>query len=199
MNAILLKTLSERCKDMGLTDKAISRLAELGSEGFGDEPTEDEVSAKVDSLIPFAQAMQAEITRKTRKSQQPQPTESSSKSEGEGEGVRTNGDVMPDWARAMQEQLNGLKAENDTLKASAKAQQRASQITQKAKVLGIPDYLVSRLSFADDADIDKELESFKQDLVNNNLVPKGTVNELGGLEEQMKAEAKSWAESLPDK
>ena len=53
------------------------------------------------------------------------------------------------------------------------------------------------MSFADDADIDKELETVRQEMVNDNLMPKSAAHESGKIEEAMKADAKSWAQSLP--
>ena len=97
------------------------------------------------------------------------------------------------------ERLNALETENKTLKEEKAKSERASLIADKAKKLGIPDYLVKRLHLADDADVDAELTSFKQDLVNNNLMPKDRSHELGNSEEESKAAAKAWAQSLPDK
>ena len=64
------KLLSEKCKDMGLTDKALDDLVEIGAEGLADDASDEDIAAKVDSLVPYAKAMQGEITRKT---QRPKP------------------------------------------------------------------------------------------------------------------------------
>ena len=58
---------------------------------------------------------------------------------------------------------------------------------------------MKRIAIADDADIAKELADFKQDLVSNNLMPKDAASETGQKEDAMKADAKAWAESLPNK
>ena len=50
----LLELLTARCRDMGLTSKAIEELANLGSAGLAENATDEEVASKVDSLIPFA-------------------------------------------------------------------------------------------------------------------------------------------------
>ena len=60
------KLLSENCKDMGLTGKALDDLVEIGAEGLDDDASDEDIAAKVDSLMPYAKAMQGEITRKTR-------------------------------------------------------------------------------------------------------------------------------------
>lgn len=51
------KLLSEKCKDMGLTDKALDHLVEIG-EGLADDASDEDIAAKVDSLVPYAKAMQ---------------------------------------------------------------------------------------------------------------------------------------------
>lgn len=190
------KLLSEKCKDMGLTGKALDDLVELGAEGLDDDATDDDIAAKVDSLVPFAKAMQGEITRKTH-SPKPQSKKPQSHSEGDDEGG--DDDEAPEWFKPFQEKLATLETENASLKAEKAKITRQTEIAEKAKKLGIPDYLVKRVSFADDADLDKELADYKQELVTNNLMPKEQAHEMGNSKEAMKADAKNWAESLPNK
>lgn len=186
--------LSERCKDFGLTDKALDDLTELGIKSLKDDASDEDITKAVDLLVPYAKAIQGEITRKTRKTTQ--SAEKSSDGEGKGEGEKS-GEEMPEWAKGFQAKLDALEKENATLKAEKTKTERAALIAEKAKKLGIPDYLMKRVSFADDADLDKELADYKQELVTNNLMPKDAASEKGGKDEAMKADAKSWAESLP--
>ena len=202
MKKKLLALLTSKCKDMGLTEKALGELVELGSEGLSDDASEEDITKKVDSLVPFAKAMQAEITRKTQKKQST-TKQSTEDGDGDGEGENKGGDQIPDWFKSeMQKrdkQLQDLIKENETLKANESKKSRAEQIAAKAKELGIPDFLMKRFSIADDADIDKELTEYAQDLVNNKLMPKDSAHELSSSEDAMKADAKSWAEGLPNK
>lgn len=186
--------LSERCKDFGLTDKALDDLTELGIKSLKDDASDEDITKAVDLLVPYAKAIQGEITRKTRKTTQ--SAEKPSDGEGKGEGEKS-GEEMPEWAKGFQAKLDALEKENATLKAEKTKTERAALIVEKAKKLGIPDYLMKRVSFADDADLDKELADYKQELVTNNLMPKDATSEKGGKDEAMKADAKSWAESLP--
>lgn len=186
--------LSERCKDFGLTDKALDDLTELGIKSLKDDASDEDITKAVDLLVPYAKAIQGEITRKTRKTTQ--STEKPSEGEGKGEGEKS-GEEMPEWAKGFQAKLDALEKENATLKAEKTKTERAALIAEKAKKLGIPDYLMKRVSFAEDADLDKELADYKQELVTNNLMPKDATSEKGGKDEAMKADAKSWAESLP--
>ncbi|KDR52361.1 hypothetical protein [Hoylesella loescheii] len=202
MNKKLRKTLSEKCKDMGLTDKALDELSELGSQGLEEDASEEDVAAKADLLVPYAKAMQGEITRKTSKNRN-QPKPSSKDGDGGGDNEGNDDKDVPEWFKKQMETVNkkisDLETENQTLKAEKTKAERNNIIAEKAKKLGLPQSLVSRMSFADDADLDKELEAVKQDWVNSNLMPKGAALETGKTEEAMKADAKAWAESLPSK
>lgn len=200
MNKKLRNALAEACKDFGLTDKALDELTKLGSEGLGSDASDEDVATKVDSLVPFAKAMQGEITRKTRT---PKPSHKpKSTDEGGDEGTEQN-DEIPAWMEAymkpIKDSLQRLQDENETLKAEKAAGERRTQISEKARVLGIPDYLMKRVTFAEDADIDAELAAYKQELVTNNLMPKDAAHETGKIEDGFKADAKSWAEALPNK
>lgn len=200
MKKKLLTLLTGKCKDMGLTEKALGELVELGSEGLSDDASDEDIAKKVDSLVPYAKAMQAEITRKTKKKQST-TKQSTEDGEGDGEGDNKGGNDVPEWFKAeMQKrdkQISDLIKENETLKANETKKSRSEQIAAKAKELGIPDFLMKRFSIADDADIEKELTEYAQDLVNNKLMPKDGAHELSSSEEAMRNDAKAWAESLP--
>ena len=197
MKKKLLAALTAKCKQYGLTPKAIEELVEIGASGLTEEATDDEIAAKVDSLVPYAKAMQGEITRKSRKKSSTKP--SKDEGDGEEEDGEPGEDDEPAWMKKFNERLESLETENKTLKEEKAKTERASLIADKAKKLGIPDYLVKRMSFAEDADLDKELSDFKQELVNNNLMPKDRSHELGTSEEEAKAAAEAWAQTLPDK
>lgn len=201
MNTKLRKTISELCKDMGLTEKALDELAEIGSQGLTDTSTDEEIKNAADSLVPYAKLMQGEITRKTSKrNQTPKPKKKDDGDEGDDDdddkGIAA---IVAKQLAPFKEQMDKLQAENDALKAEKAKGERDALIAAEAKKLGIPDYLIKRIAIADDADVAKELAAFKQDLVNNNLMPKDAASVTAGTEDQMKAAAKSWAESLPDK
>lgn len=200
MKKKLLTLLTGKCKDMGLTEKALGELVELGSEGLSDDASDEDIAKKVDSLVPYAKAMQAEITRKTKKKQST-TKQSTEDGEGEGEGEDKGGNDVPEWFKAeMQKrdkQISDLIKENETLKSNETKKSRSEQIAAKAKELGIPDFLMKRFSIADEADIEKELTEYAQDLVNNKLMPKDGAHELSSSEEAMRNDAKAWAESLP--
>lgn len=194
MKTKLFEQLKTKCKSFGLTKKGLEELAELGSSDLTDESTDEEIAAKADSLVSYAKAMQGEITRKTRKTSAKKPSDD----EGDGEVEDGHSDETTEMFRKFSERLDALESENKTLKEEKAASERASLIADKAKKLGIPDFMVKRLHIAADADIDAELANFKQDLVSNSLMPKGQAHEVGVDMTQAKADAKAWAASLPD-
>ena len=203
MNAKLLKALSERCKDMGLTSRALDELTEIGSEGLANDASDEDIEKSAIALSRYAKLTQAEITRKTsgKRNKQSSSNNTQSSNEGdEGDNTTAANDIqaMIDARfKKYDERVLALESENVALKKEKAQAKRSATIAEKAKKLGIPDYLVRRMSFADDADIDKELEAVRQEMVNDNLMPKSAAHESGKIEEAMKADAKSWAQSLP--
>ena len=205
MNKKLLKALQDKCKDFGLTDKAIEELAESASEGLSDESSDEDIETAADSLVPYAKMMQGEITRKTRK-QAPKPkTKPNTDGDGDGDGDGDDdedGKKMPKWFRDYKKQndkaIKDLQDENSALKAEKAKGERAAAITLKAKELGIPEFLMKRVSLDDDADIDKELKEYKQELVTNKLMPADKADILSSSQKAMEDDAEEWAKSLPD-
>lgn len=188
------KFLKEQTKDFGLTDKAIDDLTKQGCEGLDEDASDEDIQAKVLTLVPFARMMQAEITRKGMA--KPQSTEPSN-DEGKGEGDKGNGnDTVPDWFKPFQDKMTALETENAALKAKEAKTEREAQIAAAAKELGIPEWYAKRLAIAEDADIKAYLTEVKQELVTNNLMPKDQGQQQSTSEELLKADAKRFADSL---
>lgn len=196
MRKTFKKVLKEAVADFGLTDKAIDDLTKIGCEGLADDASEEDIRVKALTLVPYAKMMQAEITRKgmANKSQSTEP--SADKGEGNGEGATGNDKDVPEWAKQFQSELAALKKENADLKAKEAQAVRQSEIAAAAKKFGIPDYLLKRIALADDANIEKELGDFRQDLVNNNLMPKDQAHEQGADIDALKADAAKFAKAL---
>ena len=190
------KALSEKLKDMGLTEKAIDDLVEIGCEGLKDDASDEDINQKVDLLVPYAKVMQGEITRKTRKPNH--QTKTTEEVEVEGEQDAKIAAIIAKQLAPLTQSINDLKAENEALKAAKAKGERDAQIAEKAKKLGIPEFLMKDRTIPEDADIDKVLGDFKNDLVSHNLMPKGAAQETGKIEDQMKADADAWAKGLPD-
>ena len=112
-----IKTLlAEKAKDYGLSSKAIDDLVAIGINGLADDASDEEIEERVDSLVPFAKAMQGEVTRKTQK---PSKTKTKPAKDDDDDDDDDNGnddDRIPKWAKTMQESLASLKQENESLK-----------------------------------------------------------------------------------
>lgn len=187
----LLKVLQAKCKDFGLSEKAIEDLATSGSEGLKEDSSDEDIEKTADSLARYAKLMQAEVTRKSQKKvvEEPKPQD------------EEKGSDEPEWFKnykAEQERaMKELKDENAAMKLEKSKADRNATIAAKAKELGIPDFLMKRISIADDADIDKELTEYKQELVTNSLMPVDKADILSSSEQAAKDDAKAWANTLP--
>ena len=183
---------------MGLTEKAIDDLVELGCKGLKDDSSDEDINNAVDLLVPYAKVMQGEITRKTRKPNHNQTETHEDEVQVEGEQDAKIAAIIAKQLAPLTQSINDLKAENEALKAAKAKGERDAQIAEKAKKLGIPEFLLKDRTFPEDADLDKVLGDFKNDLVSHNLMPKGAAQETGKIEDQMKADADAWAKGLPD-
>lgn len=190
----LLTVLQAKCKDFGLSEKAIEDLATSGSEGLTDETSDEDIEKKADSLVPFAKLMQAEVTRKA---QNKKPVEKPAEAPKGG-----NSEEEPEWFKTykaeQEKRLKELKDENAAMKLEKSKAERGATIAAKAKELGIPDFLMKHISLADDADIEKELKEYKQELVTNSLMPADKADIISSSDEAAKDDAKRWANQLPD-
>lgn len=173
MNKKLFDMLTDKCKDMGLTDLAIGDLAISGSEGLTDDSSEEDIVKKVDSLVPIAKAMQAEITRKTR-NRQTKNTEGTNAG-SEGNGGQNGNDDEPAWFKVSmkkyEDRIRDLETENQNLKKDQAKNLRGAEIDAEVKRLGIPDWRMKGVSIPDDADYKTILTEIKQDLINQKLMP----------------------------
>ncbi len=190
MNKKLLEKLQDKCKDFGLSEKAIEDLAELGSDGLTDETSDEDIEKKADSLVPTAKLLQAEVTRKAQKRTTTPPK------------TVENSDEEPDWFKNYKEQqekqMQELRNENAAMKAEKSKAERGAAIAAKAKELGIPDLMMKHFSIADDADIEKALTEYKQDLITSKLMPAEKADILSSSEQAVKDDAKAWANALPN-
>lgn len=202
MNKKFYAALQAKCKDFGLSKAAIEDLAKAGSEGITDDTSDEDIEKKVDSLAQYAKLMQAEVTRKAQNNK-PTSTNEPTNNGGENGGKGGNGDEEPDWFKKYKtendERLSKLMQENDALKAEKLKTERTALINATAKKLGIPDFLMKRVTIADDADIEKELTEYKQEIVTNKLMPAEGADILSSSEQAAKDDAKAWANSLPNK
>ena len=72
-------------------------------------------------------------------------------------------------------------------------------IAETARKHGIPSYIVKRMTFAEDADIEKEMTDLKQELVNEKLMPAEAGGDRSTDTAALEADAEEWAKTLPDR
>lgn len=213
MNKKLLKVLQDKCKDFGLTDKAIEELAKLASDGLTDESSDEDIEKKADSVVPYAKAMQGEITRKSQKTNPKTTKTKQSKKEGEDEDDEDEDDEdfenAPKWFKAYKKQNDAavakLQEENEALKAEKAKGERKSHIEELAKKAGVsPKMMEAQIALheaydeGDDEAINKALATIKQVSVNESLPNEDNASILSTSEQAMKDDADAWAKSLPD-
>lgn len=195
MNKKLLTVLQAKCKDFGLSKSAIEDLCKSGSEGLGEDASDEDIEAKADSLVPYARLTQAEVTRKAQNKPQPKPDKPADKP---GEEETDEPEWFKRYRAETEKKISAIEKENETLKSERSKSERTALIAQTAKELGIPDFLMKRISLADDADVKKELTEYKQELVNNKLMPAESAPITSSSDEAAKDDAQAWAKSLPD-
>jgi hypothetical protein len=208
MNTKLLEFLKTKCGDFGLNSKAIEELATIGSESITDESTDEDIESIAESMVPYAKAMQAEVTRKlqgrSRNSRDNEGGDGSQSdgTDGDGNGGGKGGDDVPEYLKKfmkeMREQNDQLSKKITEYEQKEKTAQRKAEISAKAKELGIAENLLKRINIGDDEDITEALTEYKQSLVDLGLPGKESPKIMSSSEEEVKEDAKSWAEKLPD-
>lgn len=193
--------LQDAVKDYGLSDEAIESLVNAASKGLKEDASDDDIKNAVSTFAEIGKAMQGETTRKVQAAKK-QFEYDSKKKEEETKGKEDPTKDMPEWFKAWKaendKQMEVLKTENETLKLEKKSADRKAEIDAIVKELGIPDYLMKNYAIADDADARKQLTEFKQDLVNNKLLPKEAAGDRTTEEAAIAAEAEDWVKNLPE-
>ena len=191
MNKKFLTVLQAKCKDFGLSKTAIEDLCKSGSEGIKDDTSDEDIEKIADSLVPYAKLMQAEVTRKAQKTK-PDPTADKPGEDG--------ADEEPEWFKkyktATDKKLADLETENATLKSEKSKAERTALINSTANKLGIPSALMKHFTLGDDADVEKELTDFKQELITEKLMPAEKADITSSAEQAAKDDAEAWAKTL---
>lgn len=192
MDKKLLTVLQAKCKDFGLSKTAIEDLCKSGSEGIKDDTLDEDIEKIADSLVPYAKLMQAEVTRKAQKPK-PDPT-------ADETGKEKSGEDEPEWFKkyktATDKKLADLETENATLKSEKSKAERTALINSTAKKLGIPSALMKHFTLADEADVEKELTDFKQELITEKLMAADEADITSSSEQAAKDDAEAWAKTL---
>lgn len=187
MNKKLFDLLKAKCKDMGLSEKAIEEAATAASEGITDQSTDSEIEAKANQTTAFLKITQGEATRWAQTAKQkaeeeakkkgPDSEEAKKQAEAEAkkkeaeEAAKNEPEYFKLYKKQIEEKLTALQSENNTLKSEKSKGDRQTQIKEIAAKLKIPEWMMKRVSVPDDADLNQFFADIKQDLVTQNLMP----------------------------
>ena len=187
MNKKLFDLLKAKCKDMGLSEKAIEEAATAASEGITETSTDSEIEARANQTTTFLKITQGEATRWAQTAKQKAeeeakkkgPDSEEAKKQAEIEAKRKEAEEAaknePAWFTAYKKEqadkLAALENENKTFKTENVKTDRQSLIQATAAKFKIPEWRMKGVVVPDDADPEQFFKDIKQDLVTQNLMP----------------------------
>lgn len=196
MKKNFLNVLTDKCKDMGLSEKTVQEIAEQYSDGLTEETSDEDFNSSVNRAISTAKTIQAEATRWAQKAKESTKTEVNGGTSGNNKTELPN--ALEEWQKRIEQQVTELKTENEQLKTEKTRSERSASIVAKANQLGIPAHLMKRFHIEEGEDVTQVLTEYKQELVTNKLMPESSAGVFGNSEGITKDEAEAWAKGLPD-
>lgn len=165
MKQKILTALKNKYANLGFGQKALDGVADYLEKTVTEESQIETAIVGVESLLKVFQAeadrSRTELNALRVENEELKKKQQTPPKEGEQQGE-------PEWFKAFkkeqEERYNALKQESDTLKSEKARAERASLIAEKAKEFGIPEKIASRLSVADDANLDDYFKGVKQEL-----------------------------------
>lgn len=165
MKQKILDALKNKYANLGFGQKALDGVADYLEKTVTEE---SQIETAISGVEPLLKVFQAEADRsrtelnalkveneELKKKQQTPPKEG--QQEEEPEWFKT-------FKKGQEERYNALKQECDTLKTEKARAERATLVAAKAKEFGIPEKIASRLSIAEDANLDDYFKGVKQEL-----------------------------------
>ena len=181
MNKKLLETLVAKCKDMGLSEESIQKIAGIASNGLADYTTDEAIETRANEFLPILKAMQGEATRWAQnKSLKPQQQQEGKLDEASIETV----------IKKVTENLSAKIEEQNTVISNLQKQLGESQrnvvIASEMQKLGLTEADMEFVTIPADANVAEYLGKYKQSLVDRGLKP---VDSSVSKEEREKAES----------
>lgn len=202
MNEQLLKSLSDKCRDYGLTKQYLVSLAETGAAGLAEEASGEEIEARAVQLAAVAKLTQGEITRKTKPQPKPQPTDDKSEPQpAEGSDAPKPADnSQSETIAQLIAKLDKQSRAIEELTAERAQEARTARIKAAAKEVGLPESVALRVNIQDDGDLAAQLTEVKQAIITSSLAPKGRAEEQvkQASEANLQHIASKLIDSLPD-
>lgn len=172
VNEKLLKALTGKCKDMGLSPESIQKIAAVASNGLEDAATDEAIEQRANEYLPVLQAMQSEATRwaqgKQKPQQQPQPQPNPTPTNPQPSSVE-------EIVAAVTERLKGTieqqTATINELQAKLTKGERNTAIANECKRLGLSEADMAFVTVPDDVEVADYLGRYKQSLIDRGLKP----------------------------
>lgn len=170
LKAKIVAALKTKYSDLGFKPKVLEGLAASLEKSVTDE---SQIEAAVNGLEETLRVFQADYDRnraeynalKSQYEELKAKSEASSAKGGE-QGNKSEPEKTFDAEAFKAELLKEIREEQAAAtKQSQQAAQRNAEIASKAKEFGIPEKFVSKLSIAQDADLDDYFKGVKQDLI----------------------------------
>lgn len=180
MNKKLLELLIAKCKDMGLSEESIQKIAGIASNGLADDATDEVIETRANEYLPILKAMQGEATRWAQ-NKNPKPQQQEEKlNEASIDAIITK----------VTENLSTKIEEQNTLIGNLQKQLGESQrnvlIASEMQKLGLTEEDMEFVTIPADANVGEYLGKYKQSLVNRGLKP---TDSSVSKEEKEKAES----------
>lgn len=181
MNKKLLETLVAKCKDMGLSEESIQKIAGIASNGLADDATDEAIETRANEFLPVLKTMQGEATRWAQnKSPKPQQQQEEKLNEASIEAI----------IKKVTENLSTKIEEQNTVIGNLQKQLGESQrnvvIASEMQKLGLTEADMEFVTIPADANVAEYLGKYKQSLVDRGLKP---VDSSVSKEEREKAES----------
>ncbi|SUC37467.1 hypothetical protein [Prevotella pallens] len=181
MNKKLLELLVAKCKDMGLSEESIQKIAGIASNGLADDATDEAIETRANEFLPVLKTMQGEATRwaqnKNPKQQQQQEE-------------KLNEASIEAIIKKVTENLSTKIEEQNTVIGNLQKQLGESQrnvvIASEMQKLGLTEADMEFVTIPADVNVGEYLGKYKQSLVDRGLKP---VDSSVSKEEREKAES----------
>lgn len=180
MNKKLLELLVAKCKDMGLSEESIQKIAGIASNGLADDATDEVIETRANEYLPILKTMQGEATRwaqnKNPKTQQQEE--------------KLNEASIEAIIKKVTENLSTKIDEQNTVIGNLQKQLGESQrnvvIANEMQKLGLTEADMEFVTIPADANVVEYLGKYKQSLVDRGLKP---VDSSVSKEDKGKAES----------
>ncbi|MGE9615521.1 MAG: hypothetical protein ACQPRI_04385 [Solitalea-like symbiont of Tyrophagus putrescentiae] len=166
MNTLLPDMLRAKCKDMGLSEKAIADLAGINADNLQEDASQQELEQHIERLLPYAKIIQTESTRRAQAAKKNLKQEDKPET-AEAKPWQADIDAL---RQTYESRLMELKQENEQFKTLHDQKARKEAIKQLQQQHGISDEDMKFVAIPDDTAPEEFFKQYKQHLINKGLM-----------------------------